>query len=343
MTNVALDSSDARFLAGEKRDGIEAETPAIREILRTLTPEMKQWQELSGWISLRIIVTTVLWISVVIAVRRWADQVAVSFIVFVALAALQHRCNIIQHEAIHRLLFRNRLLNDLIGHHFFGASLLTPHTYRFYHFKHHRELGRESDPDFPGYNRFPTSRWGVFRFVLENLIGLGVVTRFLAETRSAVSRSEDPRAYHENRGWKAALLAWGSVAIVQWVLLGLFVLTGGSLGEFLLFWVLPEITLTRTLMAIRLMGEHASRGEEFPRDIRYLVTLPSNIFERILFAPLNFNYHAEHHLFPAVPWHRLEKLHNRLMELPEYRQVVGVRRGYLHAVFHSCIRTKTSL
>ncbi len=106
------------------------------------------------------------------------DHWFVSFFGFVSIAILQHRINIIQHEAIHGLLFTNHHFNDWIGHHLFGASILTPSTYRLYHFKHHRELGRPSDPDHPGYTRFPTTPQGVVIFILANLIGLGVISRF---------------------------------------------------------------------------------------------------------------------------------------------------------------------
>ncbi len=306
-------------------------------ILETAPLDVKE-QKISNWISVRIIGLTVLWIALTLFLLRHVHHWLVAAACFLAMAALQHRCNIIQHEAIHRLLFSNRFLNDLIGHYFFGASILTPATYRLYHFKHHRELGRESDPDFPGYTRFPDTRWGVIRFILENLIGLGVLSRFVAETRSAISRKPDVRAYHERRGWTSALKAWSCVGLVQGLLLWLFVASRGTVQEFLVFWVLPEVTLTRTLMAIRLMGEHTTRGEGYPPETRYLVTLPSNWLERIFFAPLAFNYHAEHHLFPATPWHRLERLHKRLVQLPEYRKIVGIRRGYLHSIFHVCTR-----
>lgn len=309
----------------------------VQDLLQRLAPELRGWQRIANGRSLVVVVSTVAWILLAIAGRRWADHWSASLVAFLALAILQHRLNIIHHEAIHRLLFSHRLLNDLIGHHVCGAAILTPATYRLYHFKHHRELGREEDPDFPGYTRFPASRWGVIRFLLANLLGLGVVSRFLAETRSAIHPAPDRRAYHETRGWRVALRAWGAVAVVQVGLAAAFVLSGGSPGEFGVFWVLPEVTLTRTLMAIRLMGEHTSRGEGYPNETRYLVTLSCPWWERLLFAPLGFNYHAEHHLFPAVPWHRLGALHQRLRSLPDYRQLVEIRPGYLHAIVHRCI------
>ena len=148
------------------------------------------------------------------------------------------------------------------------------------------------------------------------------------------------RGYHEQRGWGPALKAWLIVAAVQAAILGVFLATGGSAIEFLVFWVVPEVTLTRTLMAVRLMGEHTTRGDAYPEEVRYLVTLPCGLMERIFFAPLGFNYHAEHHLFPWVPWHQLAALHERLMRIPEYVELVDVRPGYLSAIFTNCIRRR---
>jgi fatty acid desaturase len=328
-----------RTALDERRDLIAlAETPTARAFVRRWMPELRDWHRISNARSAMAVITTVLLVVGAVAFERWAGGWMAAALAFGAIGIAQHRINVIQHEAIHGLLFRHRGLNDLIGHHLFGASVLTPFTYRLYHFKHHRELGHESDPDRPGYTRFPTTGWGVAGFLLENLVGVGVVARFLAETRSALARQAGVRAYHERRGWGPALKAWGIVALVQTGILAAFVLTGGTVWEFAIFWVLPELTLTRTLMAVRLMGEHTTRGDEVPEEVRYLVTLPCHPIERALFAPLGFNYHAEHHLFPWVPWHRLGALHERLMADPEYRQLVEVRPGYLAAIGRTCIR-----
>ncbi len=320
-----------------RRDELEAETPTIRALIRQMAPELKSWQRISDGRSWRVVAMTGVWLWLTFWLLRRADHWVVAIAAFTIIAALQHRINIIHHEAIHYLLFTRRWLNDLVGHYLIGASILTPATYRLYHFKHHRELGRDSDPDFPGYSQFPMSRWGVARFLVGNLIGLGIWTRFLAESRSAIRRTPDQRAYHERRGWGATLATWAAVVAGQGVVAAVILGTGGTFVEFLVFWVIPELTLTRTLMAVRLSGEHGTRGDEFPPEVRYLVTLPSNTLERFFFSPLNFNYHAEHHLFPAVPWHRLAALHARLMQLPEYARLVGIRRGYLAAVWRDAV------
>lgn len=159
----------------------------------------------------------------------------------------------------------------------------------------------------------------------------------MAESRSAVAKQDNIHAYHEEKGWRAAFKIWSLVGLVQLFILSFFVFTGGSIQEFLLFWLLPAVTLTRTLMAVRLMGEHTSRGKDYADDVRYLVTLPCSRLERLLFAPLGFNYHAEHHLFPYIPWYHLQKLHKTLMKLAEYRRLADVRKGYIHAIFHNCV------
>ena len=323
----------------ETRDALEVQTPTLQEVMRRLVPELKLWQKISNAVSLRITATTLLWIGLVIAAQRQFPHPLGSVAAFVLIAALQHRMNVIQHEAIHRLFFSNRFINDLIGNHLFGASVLTPHTYREYHFKHHREVGRQTDPDYPGYNQFPTTAAGIAWFLLSGLLGIHVIKRFFQETADALQRRAGVRTYHERRGLWPALAAWVWVGAVQLLIWGIFLATGGSTREFLIFWILPEFTLTRTLMAVRLMGEHTTRGEAYSPDVRNLITLPCGALERFFFSPLNFNCHAEHHLVPSIPWHRLPAFHRRMMRMREYRSLVEVRPGYLWAIFNACTQT----
>jgi fatty acid desaturase len=50
----------------------------------------------------------------------------------------------------------------------------------------------------------------------------------------------------------------------------------------------------------------------------------------------NINYHLEHHLFPAVPWYNLPKLH-RLLE-PEYRRAGASSYRSYSAFFYDSIK-----
>ena len=58
-------------------------------------------------------------------------------------------------------------------------------------------------------------------------------------------------------------------------------------------------------------------------------TVKANAIERFLIAPHNVGYHLEHHLYPAVPYYNLPKLHDLLMETEEYKGKAHITIGYL--------------
>ena len=59
--------------------------------------------------------------------------------------------------------------------------------------------------------------------------------------------------------------------------------------------------------------------------------------ERLLLVPKNFQYHIEHHIYPSVPFHRLDELHAELMGVDHYREHAHLTRTYPH-FFLECAR-----
>ena len=52
-------------------------------------------------------------------------------------------------------------------------------------------------------------------------------------------------------------------------------------------------------------------------DDRRLVTYRPGLLGRLLIAPFNMSYHAEHHLWMYVPYFNLPRLHALVAEAPE--------------------------
>src|SRR5690606_27019729 len=64
----------------------------------------------------------------------------------------------LMHEAAHRLLFRNRRANDLVGRWVLGYASFNPTDgYRRSHMAHHREEFGPDEPDIPLYRGYPIS------------------------------------------------------------------------------------------------------------------------------------------------------------------------------------------
>ncbi len=89
------------------------------------------------------------------------------------------------------------------------------------------------------------------------------------------------------------------------------------------------------LNSLRTLAAHAyrysgdptvSRTEEFLDS----VNVPGNPFFTPLWAPVGLRFHATHHLFPATPYHNLQKLHEALArELPDNSLYLSTSRKHL--------------
>src|SRR5580692_10746277 len=75
----------------------------------------------------------------------WAWNVPVTLLAIILIGACQHRLTNMTHEASHYMLFRNRLLNDLVSDWLCMFPMLSStHHYRLQHLAHHQYV---NDPD----------------------------------------------------------------------------------------------------------------------------------------------------------------------------------------------------
>jgi fatty acid desaturase len=72
----------------------------------------------------------------------------------------------LMHESVHRLLFRNRKLNDFAGRWLLGyMSFVNTDGYRYVHMAHHREEFGPNEPDIPLYANYPITRASFWRIL----------------------------------------------------------------------------------------------------------------------------------------------------------------------------------
>jgi fatty acid desaturase len=179
------------------------------------------------------------------------------------------------HEGVHQTVSENRWLNDAVG--ILGAfPYMAPfYVEKWFHLQHHALLNRRDDPNFL-YMDGPY--WQIpFRYV-----------RILRYARQRMR--DDPRS----RGQKIAdALPIAVVASIYG-----FAAVQGMILDVVLLWFVPAV-VSKLIM---------------DWYINYLphVGLPPHRFRgtRIIDVPwltvalLGHNYHAIHHLWPAIPWHR---------------------------------------
>ncbi len=165
---------------------------------------------------------------------------------FVLIGALQHQLSIVHHEANHYLLFKSKRVNEWAGRvsaYLIGFTM----SYRVTHFEHHRSLGEETDPDLANYEPFPMTRFVFFLDLLTTLSGWKAIRQFFAQSKQKQTSEFD----------KGLL----GVVVTQLALLSFFTLSGHFWLYFLL-WILPLVTLAKTLAYLRNVAEHLSLSGE---------------------------------------------------------------------------------
>ena len=205
------------------------------------------------------------------------------------------------HESIHRTAFRNRRLNDAVAA-IIGFLLVLPAGYfRFFHFCHHRYTQNpERDPELASPKPRNLGQW------LLVVTGLPVwKAHVVGVLRHAAGKIVDEPylttipARLVVREARIHLALYALVAVVSLALRSTAALD---------FWIVPAM-LGQPWLRLYLMAEHTG-CDLVPDMLANSRTTLSNPVVR--FFAWNMPYHAEHHCFPAVPFHALPRLHQRL-------------------------------
>ncbi|HTW89466.1 MAG TPA: fatty acid desaturase family protein [Candidatus Binataceae bacterium] len=263
------------------------------------------------------------WVLIVAAIyagaHYWNPLLYLLMVVFIG--ARQHALLILMHEGTHYRLSRHRRLNDWVGELLLAwPFFVTMRSYRRNHIAHHLHMNTDRDPDWrrkldqPQW-RFP-KHWAEIAWLLfSDVTGLNAIGLIRLARSLAAEGDAPPRSY------VIARLAFYLAAAV------LIVISGG-LHLFLLYWVVPYFTWLAMILHVRSIAEHFSipDGGGIRAGVR---TTHVNFLERLLVAPNNVNYHAEHHRFPSVPFYRLPELHRLLSSSPDFAEAAHLSDGYL--------------
>jgi len=232
--------------------------------------------------------------------HHWAAYVVAVLLV----GGLQHALITLQHDAWHRLAFRSRRINDLVGAWLYAYPVGMPFYHeRRRHLAHHRHFGSPmDDPEWMNYTnegRTPAAR--LWRFFVGRLCGSLLVSQAI----SILLRGEPRTAglFAPAKRDPSPLAEYGRVAICQLVLLGGFAMAG-AWWEYLLLWLLPLVTVASLFIALRAFVEHSHPHDTTSAEER-LYDFRPGLMERFFVSPCHFNYHALHHSFPTIPHSRL--------------------------------------
>ena len=210
------------------------------------------------------------------------------------------------HECTHETAFATRRWNRIaawLTGFLFGMA---PAVYRTFHFEHHRHTQNpERDPEIasdPAYAAWPPNAALWWRAAL----GDGLIRLKLALALPFAFRRE--LEWPLVGGWtahiedRAALARECRLLVAAWsvfLIAALLWLPGG-------LWLLFALWFGHVLQTGWLMAEHSGLPHS-GSILRRTRSVTSNGFAR--FWLWNMNYHAEHHGWPSIPWHRLPAAH----------------------------------
>jgi fatty acid desaturase len=242
------------------------------------------------------------------------EGVAWTALAFAAMGWTQYRQYFVLHEACHQTLLPHPGANRWAGRITAGILFTSYASFTAVHMEHHRLWGKPEDPGAVDYFVRFRSRGELLRFFLKPLCGLAVVEKLWTNVVSPLWR----------RGAGGARPGQPSVepidvACVLGVQALIFLGTSG-LGahpfDYALLYVLPEITIFLFLARLRMYLEHGpvdyAVSDYLGANRRRIArSHASNPLEGPLFNYMNFRFHREHHLFPALPSVHLPEIHRR--------------------------------
>jgi fatty acid desaturase len=237
------------------------------------------------------------------------------------------------HEAIHNSLFHNKKLNDLIGTYLCFAPLGVGYNRaRAAHLDHHIYLLTERDEKLDQQIENPT-RLAFLAHLFLPLLGAYLFKGLLRILGWAPSRRAKP-AYHLSD----TLRRRDRVSIIISNLVLLTCLTAIDWRFYLLFWVGPLLTVTAFFHNAKAFLDHARLSHE--SESEKLFSYKTAWFDHLFFGTQQAR-HAEHHLYPHVPYYRLSEVEHVVRKLPtvQYR---GSYTGFLFAYYGDLARRNRS-
>lgn len=201
----------------------------------------------------------------------------------------------LEHECTHKTPFANAGLNDIVGH-ACGLILMLPFRwFRYFHLAHHKWTnlpGQDPELDAPK----PQSR-AAWVWHVSGLPFWGASLRLIPVL--AVG------------GGQAAYLPPGAMAGIgreARAMLAVYAVALASLWftpMLLWVWIVP-VLIGQPFLRLYLLAEH----DDCPPVANMFMNTRTTLTNRLMRAlAWNMPYHIEHHVWPAVPFHRLPAAH----------------------------------
>jgi fatty acid desaturase len=203
------------------------------------------------------------------------------------------------HETMHQTAFASRRANAIVGWLTSAPSLLNAKFYTAFHLAHHRHTQiPDLDPEL----------------LSESPLTLG---RYITRILGSVYWGLRLRVLYDC--WRGDLSAYPYVTeaaapvIIRSMRAMSLVLVGCAAGSALLFgwrtpflfWIGPQL-MGQPVLRAYLLAEHTGCTEDRNGLTNTRTTLTNGLVRMLMW---NMPFHAEHHLYPSIPFHRLPDAH----------------------------------
>ncbi|MEM1235541.1 MAG: fatty acid desaturase [Pseudomonadota bacterium] len=206
----------------------------------------------------------------------------------------------LEHEATHATPFQTKWMNTAAGH-MAGLVLILPFQwFHYFHMAHHRHTNDpDRDPELAGPK---PDTWPGFLIHVSGLPYWWAMTRVLFENAFGT-----PETAYLTRRALPVIRREARVYITVYAVAAVSLLLTPAL---LWLWVVP-VLLGQPFLRLYLLAEHG----RCPQVANMLENSRTTFTNRaVRFLAWNMPYHAEHHAYPAVPFHQLPAFHAHAKE-----------------------------
>ena len=253
---------------------------------------------------------TFLWTCLAILLFKINSSLLI-FSILMLLVAQRHLQTHV-HDTAHYFISDNKRMNDLFGNYLYAGFIgMTIENYRSIHQKHHKFNGSNEDPEYFSYEDV-RNHGGLISLCLKYSLGFEafklIKKYYFSNKYSTTNPKTSKKLFH--------------VIFSQILLIFFFGING--LYFFYIIWLYLAMTISPLLSRLRFLVEHPGKNNTTR-------TTSSTFLEKIFFAPHNFNYHFEHHMWPMIPPYNLARIHNHL----EKNNFFKINKKYISNYFIS--------
>ena len=296
-----------------------------------ITPaELRELTALQPWRTAMALALDWITIFAVALTGIYFDSWPVYLIAIFIIGARQHALAILMHDLAHYRFIKNKTLTKWFSDILIAWPLLgTYEGYKNNHLGHHRFTNTDDDPDWKvcfGTREFTFPQ--EMRFAILHLLGYLVAINSIRDMRTAI-----PRLLKHDMITVSNILG----RIVFYSTVAVAITTTQTWKPVLLYWFVPYMTFFFMFMYIRAVAEHFGSTMDYSNELTGTRTTIVGPIERFVFAPHNVSFHADHHMFPSVPFYRLRALHEKLMANPAYAKHAHITYGFTTGLWRELI------